>query len=142
MTLHRSKIFLLALFGASLAGCATPASRISDGKTAYDQYPAEVQQKISAGEVAVGFTQEQARMALGEPARKYTRTTTSGSAEIWGYTRSGPSYSFALGSGFGLGRSGFGSVGLNTGTSDDDVQEKLRLVFEGGKLTALERAIK
>lgn len=133
---------LLTLLVAGLAGCATPASRISDAKTVYDGYPPEVQQKIAAGEVAVGFTQEQARMALGEPARKYTRTTTSGTAEIWGYNRTGPTYSFALGSGFGLGSSGFGSIGLNTGTADDDVQEKMRLVFEGGKLTALERAIK
>lgn len=142
MTPRRSPLLLLTLIAIALAGCATPASRISDAKSAYDSYPPEVQQKIAAGEVAVGFTQEQARMALGEPARKYTRTTTAGTAEIWGYNRTGPTYSFALGSGFGLGSSGFGSIGLNTGTADDDVQEKMRLVFEGGKLTALERAIK
>lgn len=142
MTPRRSPLLLLTLIAVALAGCATPASRISDAKSAYDSYPPEVQQKIAAGEVAVGFTQEQARMALGEPARKYTRTTTAGTAEIWGYNRTGPTYSFALGSGFGLGSSGFGSIGLNTGTADDDVQEKMRLVFESGKLTALERAIK
>jgi len=68
--------FLLVLIAAALlAACATPDSRIADNRSAFSQYPAEIQAKIKAGQVDVGFTPEMVLMALGEPTRKFTRKT-------------------------------------------------------------------
>jgi len=74
----KPRIVLVALVLA-LAGCATtPADRIAQHRSAFDTWPAEVQTKIRAGQIAVGFTEEQVRMALGDPERVITRTTEQG----------------------------------------------------------------
>ncbi len=125
-----------------IAACASPASRISDHQSAYDSYPPEVRSKIAAGQVDVGFTQEQARIALGEPARKFTRTTEKGATEVWAYTKTSPTFSIGIGSGFGIGSSGFGGVGIGTSTGDGQPDDKLRLVFENGRITSIEQAVK
>ncbi|GAC1631335.1 MAG: hypothetical protein NVS9B10_24670 [Nevskia sp.] len=133
----------LALIGTLLlAACASPSSRISEHQSAYDSYPPDVQSKIAAGQVDVGFTPEQARLALGEPSRKFTRTTDKGTSEVWAYTKSSPTFSVGIGSGFGIGRSGFGGVGVGTSTGDGQPDDKLRLVFENGRITSIEQALK
>ena len=47
--------FRWSLLSAALliAACSSPSSRIEDRKSAYDSYPAEVQQKIAAGKVSI-----------------------------------------------------------------------------------------
>src|SRR5690606_18046612 len=100
-------------------------------------YPADVQQKIRAGEAAVGFTAEQARMALGEPARTYARTTEQGQAEVWAYRSKAPSLSVGVGVGGGGGSTRVGGgVGVSTG---DRREDRLRLVFRDGRVIAVEQ---
>ena len=70
---------------AALAGCATPESRISRNPEAFAGLPAADQQLIREGKVALGFTPEMARLALGDPDRTITRTDASGTSEIWRY---------------------------------------------------------
>jgi hypothetical protein len=121
---------------AMLAACSTTASRISERQGVFDGYPAEVREKIRAGQVAIGFSPEQARMALGEPSRIYSRQTEQGEAEIWSYQDRGPALNFGLGSYSGGGGTSVGAgIGIGTGA---DALEKLRLVFEAGKLTSIE----
>lgn len=135
-------LFATTLVTLFLAACASPSSRIDNSKAAYDSYPPEVRSRIAAGQVDVGFTQEQALLALGEPSRKFTRTTERGASEVWAYEKSASNFSFGVGSGFGIGRSGFGGVGVATGTGDNNTQDKLRLVFENGKISSIEQAVK
>lgn len=124
-----------------LAACSSPASRIDAQKSAYNSYPPEVQSKISAGQVDVGFTPEQARLALGEPSRKFTRTTEKGASEVWAYTKSSPVFSIGLGGGsFGRGFGGGG--GISTSTGGEDPQDRLRLVFENGRVASIEQTVK
>lgn len=139
----RTRITIL-LAAASLAACASsPAARIEDHRAAYDSYPPEVRSKIAAGEIDVGFTMEQVQLALGKPDRRFTRTTESGSAEVWAYTHyTGPHLSFGIGTGFGLGSSGFGSVGVGSSTGPDNPEDRVRVVFVDGKVDAVERALK
>ena len=128
----------LALAGLTLlAACATPDSRISDNRSAFDKLPPDIQQKIRTGQVDIGFTAEMVVMALGEPARKFTRKTDLGDAEVWSYHDDSPKFSFGLGVGSGGRRSSVGGgVGVSTGGYDPE--EKMRVEFRDGKVAAIE----
>jgi len=71
---------------AMLAGCVTPQTRIGRNPEAFAGLSLTDQQLIRDGKVAVGFTPEMVRLALGEPDRVYTRTDASGVNEAWSYT--------------------------------------------------------
>jgi hypothetical protein len=121
-----------------LAACSTtPASRIASHREAFDTYPSEVQQRIRAGQVAVGFSPEMVRLALGEPDRTYTRKTESGDAEIWGYHDDRSTFGFGFGFGTGSRHSAMGAgVGLSTGSYDPE--EKVRVEFRDGRVAAVD----
>lgn len=124
---------------ALLAACSsTPDARIAKNQAAFGGYPAAVQQKIRAGEVDVGFTPEMVRLALGEPAREFNRQTEGGTAEIWVYHDNGPRFSFGVGVGGAVGRHSGAGVGLSTTTGGYDPEEKMRVEFRDGKVTAIE----
>ncbi len=136
----RSVIMPLCLVAvALLAACSsTPDSRIAKNQAAFARYPSGVQQKIRAGEVDVGFTPEMVRLALGEPARTFVRQTGNGSAELWVYHDSGPRFSFGIGVGGSTGRHSSAGVGLSTSTGGYDPEEKMRVEFREGRVTAVE----
>mgnify|MGYP000203413184 CR=1 FL=1 len=71
---------------ALAAGCSTPASRIKREAALFATFPPEVQENVRQGRVAVGYTPEMVRLALGAPSRVYERETAAGRAEIWAYT--------------------------------------------------------
>ncbi len=122
-----------------IAGCAsTPAARISKKQSAFDAYPAEVQNKIRAGTVEVGFTAEMAEMAAGVPDERAMRTTAEGESEVWTYLKSKPSIGFGLGVGGGGGSTRVGTgIGIGTGGGSTI---KLRLIMKDGKVHAIEKA--
>lgn len=126
-------LFLVAL----LSACSSPDSRIDSNRAAFNQFPADVQEKIKAGRVDVGFTPEMVRMALGEPARQFTRKTESGDAEVWMYADNKPQISFGFGVG-SFGRSGGVGVGMSTSTGGYEQDEKIRVVFRNGRVESVE----
>jgi hypothetical protein len=79
---------IVVLFTVSLlAGCvSTPASRIKKNAALFGSFPAEAQALIEKGEVAIGFTPEMVEMSKDKPNRKYDRTTSAGTIEVWSYT--------------------------------------------------------
>lgn len=96
-----------------------------------------MQQKIRAGQVEVGFTGEMVRMALGKPDRVFMRQSDQGDTEVWGYQDRGPRFSIGLGVGTGGRHSSVGGgVGVSTGGYDPE--EKIRVEFRDGKVTAVE----
>ena len=126
-----------------LGGCAsTPQDRISQNRALYESFPAEVQRKVSAGQVDVGFTPDMVILALGKPERKLTRAEAGGESEVWVYIKSKPQFSFGVGVGGGSysggGYSG-GGVGVSTSTLPND--EYMRVVFVGGKVSAIEKNV-
>jgi hypothetical protein len=124
-----------------MAGCATartPAQRIDRDRAAYESWPAEVQQRVQAGEVAVGFTPAQVRMALGDPSDTTTRTTAEGQAEVWTYRDRSPRLGLGVGIGGGSGGTGVG-VGLGTSTGGTQAP-RLRVIFTDGVVSAVEQA--
>jgi hypothetical protein len=119
-----------------VASCASPESRVRKHQAEFDAWPADVQQKIKAGRVDVGFTQEMVRVALGDPERTFTRTTAQGAAEVWVYAERGPKFSFGVGVGSVRGSTGVGG-GVTVGDTFRD-NEAMRVVFEQGRVTAIE----
>jgi hypothetical protein len=134
---------LFSLFAVALlvlaVGCSTVDSRISKLQALFDAWPAEVQQKIRAGRVDLGFTPEQVRVALGEPAKKYNRTTAQGKSEVWSYAdRSfGVSLGVGVGSARGAGLYGGGVAYEPASYGADD--ESGRIIFEDGRVTSVEK---
>jgi hypothetical protein len=123
------------------AGCASsPGSRIAKNRDQFEAYPPEVQAAIRDGEVRVGFTADQARLALGSPDRVVTRTSGAGEAEVWIYDEKRSGLGVGLGIGMGSGPVG-GGVGVSSG-GGRSVNERLRVVFEAGRVTAVEQVSK
>jgi hypothetical protein len=119
-----------------LAACSTPESRARKHKELFDTYPPEIQQRIKSGEVDVGFTADMVLMALGKPSRKTMRTTAQSAQEIWTYGDSGvrPGVGVSIGGGsYG----GFG--GVSVGSEGGAYRDRASIVFEGGKVVAVEK---
>jgi hypothetical protein len=126
--------FALAL---AFAGCSTPDSRIEKNSAAFAGYPPAVQAKIRAGEIEVGYTSDMVQLALGKPDRVIRRRTAAGESEVWIYADKSPTFSFGVGIGGGGHHSGGGmAVGAST---DGDRDDRLRVVFDAGKVSAIER---
>jgi hypothetical protein len=83
------KLFPILISCAALAfvaGCSTPEARINREPEVFAKLSTTDQQLIREGKVAVGFTPEMVKLALGDPDRVYTRTDTNGASEAWAYT--------------------------------------------------------
>lgn len=122
------------------AGCAsTPTERVAQHKSAYSQWPADVQANVAAGRIMVGYTPEQVRVALGDPTRTFTRTTEAGTSETWAYVDNPPRFSIGLGIGsWGRSSAVGGGVGVSTGGFRDG--ERMHVIFDNGRVSAIETA--
>jgi hypothetical protein len=121
-----------------LTACAsTPDARIAGNRAMFDQFPPAVQQQIRAGQVAVGFTTEMARLAWGEPARIFTRKSEQGDTEVWSYGETGSRVFFGLGFGT-FGRHSSTHVGVGASTGGRDPVEVRRVEFRDGQVIAVE----
>ena len=113
---------------------ARPSGRASrPTRPLFDGYPPEAQEKIRAGEIAVGFTPEMVEMAWGEPYRKDQVTGEDFAAEVWTWSRSVP------GVGIGMGTGGYygGNVGIGTGVLVGDGarrEDRAQVEFRNGKV--------
>ena len=133
-----TRLALAALaLALALAGCSTPDSRIEKNSAAFASYPPTAQAKIRAGEVEIGFTGEMVTLALGKPDRVLRRQTAEGESAVWIYADKSPTFGFGVGIGGGGHHSGGGvAVGTSTG---GDREDRLRVIFKAGKVTAVER---
>ena len=133
--------FLLSALVLTLAGCSTVDSRIAKNREVFNTWPAPVQDKVVVGQIDIGFTPDQVRVALGEPDRIFTRTTGDGTSQVWSYRERGPRFGFGVGVGMGSfgGRGGtFGGVTMGTGGDYLD-DEKTGVVFDPtGRVSAIE----
>jgi len=128
-----------------VAGCmSTPESRIKKEPGVFAAFPPDIQSKVQRGEVAVGFTKDMVRLAMGVPRRVNTRITEGGQTEIWVYTGSRYiSHYEPVYSGYWYrDRSGrmvrsTDTVWMNRGYNEE--YPVLRLEFAGNSLKAIER---
>lgn len=77
--------FLLVAGLAVLAGCSTPQTRIDRNPQIFSTLSPTDQELIKQGKIAVGFTQDEVKLALGDPDRIYVRTDANGTNETWSY---------------------------------------------------------
>ena len=126
---------ILALL-AIASGCATVESRVKDHEAAFNSWPADVQEKVRAKKVEVGFTREMVEVALGKPDRLASRTTERGQSEVWIYFDKGPKFSFGVGLGSMHGSTGVGG-GVTVGDDFRD-DEVMRVILEGDRVTGVE----
>ena len=114
----------------ALGACSSPESRIKKNLMVFATYPPETQEDIRAGRVRLGFTKDMVQLALGEPDQKFARTTESGFREVWVYS----DYSAMPVNGVYRGSGTGAPLDQDVGTI-----EKARMIFQDGKLVAIER---
>ena len=93
------------------AACSGVDSRIAKHRDKFSTWPAAVQGKVVIGQIDVGFTPQQERVALGEPDYVSTRTTVDGTSEVCSFRDPQPRFAFGIGLGFGRGVDGDGRRG-------------------------------
>jgi hypothetical protein len=127
---HMAALLAAGLF--LLCGCATaPSDRIAAHQAEFASWPANVQQLVSAGRVAVGFTPEQVAVALGNPDYKSAAAGPQGVTEVWVYRRRAPRLSIGVGGG---GYSGSSAVGGSVSASGIPLGHDMdgRVIFSNG----------
>jgi hypothetical protein len=124
---------------ALLTACSTPTpeSRLKGHEAAFNTWPVDVQQTVRAGRIQVGYLPEMVQVALGDPDRVYTRTTTQGVSDVWVYFDHKPKFSVGVGVG---GYSGHAAYGTSVSVGKEAFQDKdaLRVIIEGGRVVAIE----
>jgi hypothetical protein len=142
-TTHFNKRAAAALLLAGLMGlaaCSTPQSRIERSPELFASLPAADQQTIKEGRVALGFTPEMARLALGDPDRVTTKTDASGTSEVWRYTTYESDDGVYLYRGYYHRFHGFGDpffpYYLNYPSRRD--RDYLKITFTGGRIASIE----
>jgi len=126
---------VVVLLAAALAGCETVDKRIQRNQELFGSYPPQTRELIRAGKVEVGFTMDQARMALGRPDRVVSERTADSTREVWAYG-AGAS---AVGFGFGMGGWGMSHVGTSVAFDTVVPDEWLRLTFVDGRVAGIKR---
>jgi len=128
-------------------GCATPASRIRRNPDLFASFPAPAQEQIRQGRIDLEFTPDMVRMALGSPDRTYRRTTQTGETLVWAYVayeidhRAGNLPHTVVEVRDTRGRTVSRRIIDNSPWSRerDREYEALRVEFQDGKVTAIER---
>jgi len=121
-----------------LAGCSTAATRINRNQELFNSLAAKDQELIKQGRIAVGFTSDMVRLALGEPDRVYARTDARGESESWVYTTWG-----SRGGGMvyyrGYYHHGFpGRYNYWTDFEDREELERSKVTIKDGKVVSVE----
>jgi len=80
---------LMVAIAAAFAGCAsTPSERIAANPQLFASIPPANQQLIKQGQIAIGFTPNMVRLALGEPDAVTQHIDATGTTETWRYQSS------------------------------------------------------
>lgn len=84
------RFFAVLMIIYSLTGCMGSQylreQRIARNQEVFNSYSPELQAKILAGQVDIGFDQQMVFISWGKADRIYTRTTKQGSVTVWAYT--------------------------------------------------------
>lgn len=89
--MQKQNIFIAIIILLSvLAGCISAQQiremRIRNNQELFNTFTADNQEKVRAGQIDIGFSQDMVQMAWGAPDRIYMRTSAAGTATVWSYT--------------------------------------------------------
>ena len=119
---------LCALSIALISGCSTTSQRIDASGAEFNRYTAAEKRLIRSGQIAVGFDEDQVRMALGDPSHIKSDTRSSGTRYIWEYHQLQPNYNIF--NSVGVSTRGGVSAGVGVGGTPTHSQLRKRIVFE------------
>lgn len=133
--------FCVLAAGLIFAGCATPEARIQRNPEIFAQLSQGDQQLIREGKVALGFTPEMVKLALGDPDRVYIRTDASGTSESWSYTTYETEGGILLYRGYFHRYYGWGDPFFPYYMSYPSRREReyFKVVFTGGRVSSIEQ---
>lgn len=147
--MYQRAFLMIGLLGLLLlSGCASVQElrdrRIDDQRPLFDSLPAEAQQQIRRGEIALGFTPEMVRLAWGSADQVFTRVTDQRKTTVWGYTRIRryPDMEWFHVPTYYIDSSGRQIVSFRTVWVNRDLHESYtvaRVEFVGGHVTAFEQ---
>lgn len=136
--MKKLSLFIAAAAAVFLAACSTPESRIQSNPAVFATLSPADQQLIREGKVAIGFTQEMVRLALGDPDRVYTRTDANGVSESWSYTTYESESGMLLYRGFYHRHWGYSYYPYFVDYPSRRTREYFKVVFTGGRVSAIE----
>ena len=139
---------MLATSLGFLSGCQTVESRIKEKPGAFAKADLATQEKITQGIIDIGYTEDLVYIALGKPDQKRESVTESGRRITWIYNTY---YDRYAGTAFvGYHRSVYFDPYLRAyrvynrpvyaDSYTQEKEERIRIVFENGKATAIEQA--
>ena len=133
------KFSMVTLLVFGMGGCAsTPDRRIAAEAELFQTFPEAVQQQVREGTVALGFTEDMVRLALGEPHRRISRETAEGRSVYWIYLGSYLVSDSYLVRDFGrFSRDRYGHTVVDR--TRQEFYEKMRLEFRDGEVVAAEQ---
>jgi hypothetical protein len=131
-----------------LAGCQTVESRIKEKPEVFASVDKATQEKIKQGIIDLGYSEDMVYLALGAPDQKRETITTSGRSVLWVYNTYYTRYDGTEMMGYR--RRVYFDPYLKTyrlyynpvfvDTYREDKEERIRITFVGGKVTAIEQA--
>lgn len=146
--LSRSFLFaaLLTLVLA-MTGCSTIDSRIREKSAVFAALDAPTQDKIRLGRIEVGFSTDLVYMSQGAPDERLSTSSATGTDETWIYNSYRQEY---LGSAL-VGYRRYVVIDPKTrqpivffepvydSIYRDRIEERIRIIFKGGKVEAIEQ---
>ncbi|MBT4758061.1 MAG: hypothetical protein HOO08_06675 [Opitutae bacterium] len=119
---------LCALAIVLISGCSTTSQRIAASGAQFNRYSATEKRLIRSGQIAIGFDEDQVRMALGDPSHIKSDTSSSGTRYIWEYHKIEPNYNIF--NSIGISSRGGVSGGIGIGGSPTHSELRKHIVFE------------
>jgi hypothetical protein len=150
MNIRKSAFAFIATLTLLLTGCETVDSRIKEKPQLFSSLDAATQAKIKQGIIDLGFSEDMVYLALGVPDQKRESRTAAGSQIVWIYNTYYERYDGTRFAGYA--RRVYWDPAVKTyrvvyepvfaETYRPEVEEKIRIVFEDGKVSAIEQTKK
>lgn len=147
----KTTALILMIVALVAAGCSSPQARIKHNPELFASIPAPDQELIKQGRIALGFTPDMVKLALGEPDAVARRIDKAGASEIWRYRGYDASYDYGFqgyyGWGgphryyrpyYGWGWGGYYGYGHGWGwNASAPVTDYLRIAFKEGRVVEI-----
>lgn len=129
------------------AGCQTVDSRIRENPQLFASLDAATQAKIKQGIIDLGYTEDMVYLALGAPDQKRESRSTAGSQTVWIYNTYFERYDGTHFVGYNrriyfdpyLRTYRFHYMPVFADAYRPEVEERIRVVFENGRVTVIEQ---
>ncbi len=148
MTHRLFRTLLLAGSLGFLAGCQSVESRIKEKPEVFASVDVATQAKIKQGIIELGFTEDLVYVAIGTPDEKRETVTAAGKTLTWIYNTYYDRYEGTVSAGYH--RSVYYDPYLRAyrmyyrpvlaDTYSHEKEERIRIVFQDGKVTMIEQA--